>query len=297
LWHLVSGKKLTWDKTMHAYPSMAELGQAEGGRLGEALIYWGAIDESTLKRALALQADEYRPLGLLLLDLGEIDEDQFADGVAEHKGWDRIDLDPFKTPDDLRDLVSPEIAAKYAVFPVSREGRRLVLAAGEPLNAQEISELRRDVRRPIKLVSAPLSDVGFGLRFAYGDPEGVATDRRAARVLRRVGLLDQTQIASVWRSLHRDVIRLGDLLVRSGAISHEQLMRFQRGFDSPDESLLADELVKSGLVRRSEIDAALAAQPKPPFGFVMRAKSMGYLSETDWNELQEAHADLVKEDA
>ena len=41
LWHVISGNRITWDKTAHAYPSMAELGQGEGGRLGDALIYWG----------------------------------------------------------------------------------------------------------------------------------------------------------------------------------------------------------------------------------------------------------------
>ncbi|MEE2527234.1 glycosyl transferase family protein [Hyphobacterium sp. HN65] len=297
IWHVISGKQLTWDKTMHAYPSMAELGQGEGNRLGEALIYWGAIDETVLQRALALQADEYRPLGLLLLDLGEISDDQLADGVAEHMGWERVDLDPLAAkPDLLRHMPRAE-AAKYGAFPVAREGRSLTIAVGEPLSETQLADLRHKLGRHLKVVVAPLSDVSFGIRFAYEDREVFAADFRAARVLRKLSILDDDQIRKVWRSLRQDWARLGDHLVRRGAISHTRLLTEQKGVDALDEAELGETLVQKRLIKRNDLLAATAAQPQPPLGFVQRARALGYLTDVEWTEIQEAHADLIMEDA
>ncbi|WP_394692167.1 glycosyl transferase family protein [Hyphobacterium sp.] len=296
LWHVISGNRITWDKTAHAYPSMAELGQGEGGRLGEALIYWGAIDERALQRALALQEDEYRPLGLLLLDLGDINDDQLADGVAEHKGLERIQLNPLDTKPDALKHFPRELAAKYGAFPVARDGRSLHLAVGEPLSETQLSDLRHKVGRSLKVSVAPLSDVSFGIRFGY-EPGLLESDIRAARVLKRLSILDNEQIATVWRSLRKDWTRLGDHLVRRGALSHAQLLTEQKGVDALDEAALGNALVAKRFIKMTDLDAALAAQPKPPLGFVQRAKALGYLTDVEWSEIQEAHADLVKEDA
>jgi len=64
-----------------------------------------------------------------------------------------------------------------------------------------------------------------------------------------------------------------------------------------DESALGSALVQKRIIKKTDLDAALAAQPKSPLGFVQRAKALGYLTEVDWTEIQEAHADLVMEDA
>jgi len=296
LWHVITGNRITWDKTTHAYPSMAELGQGESGRLGEALIYWGAIDDRALQRALALQVDEYRPLGLLLLELGDITDDQLADGIAEHKGLERIALDPLKTKPETLNQFPKEVAAKYGAFPIAREGRTLHIAVGEPLNDTQLSLLRNKLGRSLKVFIAPLSDVSFGIQFGY-EPNRLDADRRAARVLKRLSILDNEQVATVWRSLRKDWTRLGDHLVRRGALSHAQLLTEQKGVDALDEAALGKALVQKRLIKKTDLDAALAAQPKLPLGFVQRAKALGYLTDVEWTEIQDAHADLVKEDA
>ncbi|WP_421791232.1 glycosyl transferase family protein [Hyphobacterium sp.] len=296
LWHVISGNRITWDKTMHAYPSMAELGQGEGGRLGEALIYWGSIDESQLQRALSIQEEEYRPLGLLLMDLGEITDDQLADAVAEHKGLERVELDPLATKPDVMKKFPRNLAAKYGAFPIEKAGRNLKLAVGEPLSEQQLHNLRTKLGRGIKLVVAPISDVSFGIRFAY-QPTQLETDIRTARILRRLSLLDETETEVVWRSLRKDWTRLGDHLVRRGALTHAQLLTQQKGIDAEDEDALGQSLVQKRLIHKNDLAAARAAQPSRPLGYLQRAKTLGYLSDVDLAEIQENHAELMKEDA
>lgn len=236
-----------------------------------------------------MQADEYRPLGLLLLDLGDINDDQLADAVAEHKGLERISLDPLATKPDVVKHLPHDLAAKYGAFPMARDGRSLQIAVGEPLSETQLSDLRRKLGRPLKVFVAPLSDVSFGIRFGY-DPELLESDIRAARVLKRLSILDDKQVSAVWRSLRKD-------WVRRGALSHAQLLTEQKGVYVVDEAALGAALVQKRLISKTDLDAALAAQPKPPLGFVQRAKALGYLTEVEWSEIQEAHADLVMEDA
>ena len=79
--HLVTGKRLAWDKTMHDFPSTDQLVQ-QRQRLGELLLSWQAIDESSLAAALELQHTERRPLGSILMEKGWLDEATLHEAIA-----------------------------------------------------------------------------------------------------------------------------------------------------------------------------------------------------------------------
>lgn len=64
--HLVTGRPLVWDKTMHDFPSDAHLVQRRE-RLGELLLSWRAIDEIQLGQALEKQKATGIPLGEILV--------------------------------------------------------------------------------------------------------------------------------------------------------------------------------------------------------------------------------------
>ena len=70
--HLITGKRLAWDKTMHDFPSTDQLAQ-QRQRLGELLLSWQAIDEDKLAQALEIQARDKKPLGTILLEQGWLD--------------------------------------------------------------------------------------------------------------------------------------------------------------------------------------------------------------------------------
>lgn len=64
--HLITGKSLVWDKTMHDFPSDEQLdGKRE--RLGELLLSWQAITEADLTRALDIQRKTKQALGQVLV--------------------------------------------------------------------------------------------------------------------------------------------------------------------------------------------------------------------------------------
>lgn len=78
--HLITGKRLAWDKTMHDFPSTDQLSQ-QRQRLGELLLSWQAIDQDTLARALEIQAREKKPLGQILTEQGWLDEGTLSEAI------------------------------------------------------------------------------------------------------------------------------------------------------------------------------------------------------------------------
>ncbi|MGE8616328.1 MAG: glycosyl transferase family protein [Achromobacter spanius] len=78
--HLITGKRLAWDKTMHDFPSSDQLSQ-QRKRLGELLLSWQAIDQDTLARALEIQARDKKPLGQILTEQGWLDEGTLNEAI------------------------------------------------------------------------------------------------------------------------------------------------------------------------------------------------------------------------
>ncbi|GGC03380.1 bacteriophage N4 adsorption protein B [Oxalicibacterium flavum] len=83
--HLVTGKRLAWDKTMHDFPSTDQLAQQKL-RLGELLLSWQAIDEDILNKALEIQEKEKRPLGEIMMRENWLDQSTLEEAIAFQKG-------------------------------------------------------------------------------------------------------------------------------------------------------------------------------------------------------------------
>lgn len=78
--HLITGKRLAWDKTMHDFPSTDQL-VAQRQLLGDLLVSWQAIDSEKLAQALSIQAQEGRRLGEILTERGWLDHDTLDEAV------------------------------------------------------------------------------------------------------------------------------------------------------------------------------------------------------------------------
>lgn len=88
--HLITGKRLAWDKTMHDFPSTDQLVQ-QRQRLGELLLSWQAIDASKLAEALEIQQREGRHLGEILTERGWLDADALQEAIAYQQSIDAAD--------------------------------------------------------------------------------------------------------------------------------------------------------------------------------------------------------------
>lgn len=259
--HLITRRPIAWDKTQHAYPSLSELQQGSG-RLGETLRFWNALSEDDLNRALAEQKNLYRPLGLLLLDLGATDDEHLAEAFAERGETYASMFDPFQIEPAIRDLLSEAEARSFGAVPLRRHGASLDVAIAEPLPPARRQDLERLLGRRgvkgVRVLFAPLSDVAFALRFAWSE-DPFASVREQIAQMRRNGDMDASREALLWRSVRAGYVRLGDILVREGAVSHADL---QTALDAAhlNQRPLGETLISMELASPETIEAALRRQ-------------------------------------
>jgi adsorption protein B len=259
--HLVTRRPIAWDKTQHSYPSLTELQQG-AGRLGDTLRFWNHVTEADLTAALAKQKTLYRPLGLLLLDHGAVEDEYLAEAFAEAGDTYASIFDPFQIERPVLDLLSRHDAAWFGAVPLRRAGDALDVAMAEPPGPDRRAELERQLARQgirsVRFLYAPLSDIAFAIRFAWGERSFDAVHGQLSQ-LRRRGRMDASQEAMLWRSVRAGYARLGDLLVRAGSVSHADLHVAMARTRRTGE-MLGEALVAGGLATLAQVDAALRAQ-------------------------------------
>ncbi|MDP3405255.1 MAG: glycosyl transferase family protein [Brevundimonas sp.] len=261
LGHLVTGRPIAWDKTQHSYPSLSELQQG-GGRLGDVLRFWNHLTEADLERALGEQKTRYRPLGLLLLDLGLVEDEHIAEAFAERGETYASIFDPFQIQPEVLSLLTAREAAAFGAVPLRRQNGSVDVGLAEPLSPNSRAELERLLgRRGVKTVRflfAPLSDIAFAIRFAWTqDPfSGI---RSELAVLRAANRIDASDEARLWRSVRASYVRLGDILVRNGDLEHDDLQA-ALATARDDDRRLGEILVSQSRVSQAAIDRALETQ-------------------------------------
>jgi len=259
--HLMTGRPIAWDKTQHSYPSLSELQQG-GGRLGDVLRFWNHISEIDLDRALQEQKNLYRPLGLQLIDLGIVEDEHVAEAFAERGETYASMFDPCQIDGVVLNLISVQDAARFGAVPLRRQNGSVDVALAEPLPPAMRIELERMLGqkgvKTVRFLYAPLSDIAFAVRFAWA-PDPFAEVRSDLARMRANRAMDASQEALLWRSVRAGYVRLGDILVRRGDLTHTDL---QLGLASARHAKipLGQALVLSGFASQAQVDAALEAQ-------------------------------------
>jgi type IV pilus assembly protein PilB len=111
-------------------------------KLGDILVRDGLITAEQLKRALAEQRSSGMRLGYTLVKLGFIEETEITKMLARQYRMPAVDLSRFEVDPKILKLISPDIAAKYTVLPLKREGRTLTIAIADPNNVAAIEDIK-----------------------------------------------------------------------------------------------------------------------------------------------------------
>jgi type IV pilus assembly protein PilB len=156
---------------------------AEAKKLGELLIDAGLIDTFQLESALAHQRNWGGKLGGILVELEFAREEDVAKVIAEKLRLPYAQLFDPEVPEAVLKLIKPDIAKKYIVMPVKKEGGGLVVAMSDPLDIDVIDELRFITSLNIKPALALESEIKLAIR-KYYDREQVV--RRSAASFKEI---------------------------------------------------------------------------------------------------------------
>ncbi len=111
-------------------------------KLGEILVRENLVTPEQLRQALDYQRTSGGRLGSNLVKLGIISDDVITSVLSRQYGVPSINLDLFHIEDAVIKLISQEVALKYMVLPVSRNGSTLTLAMADPTNVFAMDDIK-----------------------------------------------------------------------------------------------------------------------------------------------------------
>lgn len=111
-------------------------------KLGQMLVKAGVITHEQLESALNAQRDQGGRLGLNLVRMNLINEEDLNSYLSRQIRIEAINIDKMKIEPDVLQLIPAKLAIRYEVIPVERVGKTLVVAMADPHNLFTIDDLR-----------------------------------------------------------------------------------------------------------------------------------------------------------
>ncbi len=182
-------------------------------RLGDLLLERNLVTQSKLAEALLQQEVSGKRLGSLLVDLGAIDEFDFARVLAEQLDLPLADLRQEAPEDDAISLLPETIARSYTAIPVRRTDAGLAVAMADPTDAEAIERIREAAGLDIVTLLAPPSDIRRAIDRAYRAL--VAVERHVEAFLATEALTSRT-LAEQESTEAAPVIQVVNLIITQG---------------------------------------------------------------------------------
>lgn len=110
-------------------------------RLGDLLIDEGLITKEQLNQALSQQKENGGRLGSILVQMGFVTDEQISKALGKQYNVGVFEFKEEIDPVVLK-IVSPQIAQKFQVIPVKREGKNLYLAMANPVDVYTIEDIK-----------------------------------------------------------------------------------------------------------------------------------------------------------
>ena len=181
-------------------------------RLGDLLVETGLITPEQLAKALQMQRQTKERIGKVILSLGYITEENMIEVLEFQLGVPHIDLSNLHIPAAVAGLIPVQMAEKYKVIPVNKQGRKLTLAMVDPTNFYAIDDVRLFSGCEVLPTIARERDVLRAISKAYGVSELVEKAINRLRPeetleLEQIQTADDAPVIGIVNSLFSQAVR------------------------------------------------------------------------------------------
>lgn len=132
------------------------------------LVQEGVITEEQLQQIFSARKISNKSLESTLLDLKFTSETQISQAHARFHGIAYFDLSNFRIPSGIAYMVPEHIVKIHTVFPIGREGRKLIIAMVEPSNIIALDDINLLTGFSCRPVASPKSQVLGVINGFYG---------------------------------------------------------------------------------------------------------------------------------
>jgi len=236
--------------------------------ISQKLLQARLVDETALRKAVLQQKTAGGSITGNLVKIGAVTEEQLLDFLAKLYGCPAIDLKSFEPDPALTRLLPGDVATKFMALPVSRSGRKLVVAMVNPANIFALDDIKFITGYDIEPRVASEPAVKKALDRAY-DSAGTMADVMKGfeddlAVLEEedsadadgVGQIDEAPIVKLVNSLISDAVRKGasDIHIEP----YEKQMRVRFRIDGALQEMMAPPYkFKAAITSRLKIMADL----------------------------------------
>jgi type IV pilus assembly protein PilB len=146
------------------------------GDFPDILIRNGTISPDQLNEAEQMSREQEASIADCLVRLGYATGEEVMRAMAEFHGLEYIDLDQFKIPDEIIELVPESVARENAILPLSEEDDALKVIVNDPFDIETIEKLRFILNRKVEIALAPRENILESINRYYGQVEGESAD-------------------------------------------------------------------------------------------------------------------------
>ncbi|MEQ1833806.1 MAG: type IV-A pilus assembly ATPase PilB [Candidatus Eisenbacteria bacterium] len=236
--------------------------------LSQKLLQAHIVDEAALTKAALQQKTAGGTLTGNLVKIGAITEDQLLEFLAKLFGCASIDLKNFEPDPALTRLLPGDVATKFMALPVSKSGRKLVVAMANPSNIFALDDIKFITGYDVEPRVGSEAAIKKALDRAY-DSAGTMADVMKGfeddlAVVEEddtpendgTGLMDEAPIVKLVNSLIADAVRKGasDIHIEP----YEKTMRVRFRIDGAMQEMMAPPYkFKAAITSRLKIMADL----------------------------------------
>ncbi|MEN8209320.1 MAG: type IV-A pilus assembly ATPase PilB [Candidatus Fermentibacteria bacterium] len=142
-------------------------------KIGQLLLNSGMITSKQLEKALSKQSADGSRIGYHLVNINAVSEEDLNKFLARQQSIESADLNTENIDEDIIHLISGDIARRYEVVPIRRDGRNLIVAMTDPNNLFAIDDLRFSLGMDIEPHICASSMIKRALSKYYADSEAI----------------------------------------------------------------------------------------------------------------------------
>ena len=219
--------------------------------IGQKLLEAHLVDESALQKAALQQKTAGGTVTGNLVKIGALTEDALLDFLSKLYNCPAISLRSFEPDPALTRLIPGDVATKFMAIPVSKSGRKLIVAMANPSNIFAIDDIKFITGYEVEPHVASEASVKKALDRAYDsagtmadimkgmeeDLDVVEEDDSAAASEAGIGQVNDAPIVKLVNSLIADAVRKGasDIHIEP----YEKVMRVRFRIDGVLQEMMA----------------------------------------------------------
>lgn len=256
---------------------------------GQILLEKRLVNESQIEKALEMQQMNGKSLGKTLVESGAISHQIILEALSDYLNMEIVDFQTVELSPDIIEKIPPSIAQLYRVIPIAYDGTTLSLAQEEPLNIEQIDDLRFLLKYNLKAVLVEQELISNSLDKYYpGEHESIEELMDTFE-----NYTPEKKISKTKESL--EIGDLKDLVDNAPVKSFVNLILLQAISDKASD--IHFETFENEFHVRFRVDGMLLDEiPVPPHfanGIISRLKVMGNMDIAEKRVPQDGHAHVT----